>query len=346
LQLAPITGLADQWPWLLLAAALATLAAACADVLRGWWRRRQSWLAAPAAAAEISRPVHGLAAAEIVIGALLLGSLLVAPQAAVLPLALALAALGVLTTAHRLGSAALGEFGLVLVAGATLAAGRAWGSPTLRGWLFGALLAAIHMLWLARFWQQQLHQGCAWTSAGRLIPAARRVCLALTALAVAVCTYELLNRSTVDAAPRGILDVWIALALLVLTSLLVRDAASGGEGSAGFACLAALALTARLTELPGVDIAQPPLLVLVAAAVSLLALRVALARETGPDQPVYNALVGGVLPALLTASALHRGIDSVWLGSAILAVGAWMLGTLRSRRDPRGIDHTITAGQV
>ncbi len=346
LQRAPVTGVADQWPWLMLIASAAGLLACCADVLRCWWQRRTAWMQSPTATAPSPEPAPGLAPAQIVIGVLLLASVLVCPDARVQPFALLFGALGALVCGHHLRSVGMGEFGLALLAAAMIAAGRAWIANGTRGWLFGTVVAAVYMLWLSRFWQQQLHAGRAWTSTGRLIAPARRICHALVALAAGASTYQIWHHAaSAGSAPRGALDVLTTLALFVLGSLLVRDASSWGRSSsAGFACLAVLSLASRLTELPGVAIEQPSGLVLVAMAVSLLALRVALARESGPDHAVYNALVGGVLPALLAAAALYRGIDSVWLGAAILAGGAWMLGTLRGRRDEPRDDHAVSPG--
>ena len=53
----------------------------------------------------------------------------------------------------------------------------AWFGATTIGPLIGWILAAGWMLWLAKFWDQQLDDGRAWTTTGALIPMARGAAL-------------------------------------------------------------------------------------------------------------------------------------------------------------------------
>jgi len=52
--------------------------------------------------------------------------------------------------------------------------------------LFGLALMILWWRWLARFWRQQLLDGQAWTTTGRMIPYARRTAFLLSALAVLI----------------------------------------------------------------------------------------------------------------------------------------------------------------
>ena len=54
------------------------------------------------------------------------------------------------------------------------------------GGVVGLTCASVVWFWLASFWRQQLRDGRAWTTAGRLIPLAERVGFLATALAVLV----------------------------------------------------------------------------------------------------------------------------------------------------------------
>lgn len=57
---------------------------------------------------------------------------------------------------------------------------------TLNASIFGLCIAVAHWLWLARFWDQQLLDGRAWTTAGRMIVCAQSSAMYLAALSVVI----------------------------------------------------------------------------------------------------------------------------------------------------------------
>ncbi len=168
----------------LLAAGLAALLLALATVLCDWRRRVRIWHATPERLAEQPpdrRRVFGLVVAAT-IGVGLAG--LFVPNATLTPIGVLLAAYACLVAGHCRRSNLIGGVGLGLVAEALTLMAVAWlpESPA-RGPL-GLALAGLLMLWLARFWSQQLNDGRPWTTAGRLIPVARRVSVALVGVQI------------------------------------------------------------------------------------------------------------------------------------------------------------------
>ena len=137
--------------------------------------------------------------------------------------------------------------GLAIAAAAVLlvlgivTAGSAWILPGWGGALLGCGLAGVYLLWLARFWEQQLLEGRPWTTAGRLIPVTRRAgCATATAclgLAVGVAV------SGEAATGQTMWQPAVTLLLcLLLASMLVGEAAKQGSVAAALgACLATVA---------------------------------------------------------------------------------------------------------
>lgn len=89
------------------------------------------------------------------------------------PVACWLAALTCAGIGHRQGWTVAGSAGLLLAGEGVVLAAMGWYGWQWWGAAIGSLLAAAWMAWLARFWRQQLHERRPWTTAGRLIPAAR-----------------------------------------------------------------------------------------------------------------------------------------------------------------------------
>jgi hypothetical protein len=147
--------------------------------------------------------------------------------------ALLLAGFGCATLAHTQGVLAAGFAGLALFAAAIVAAAAAWlpAGPALVdvNLFLGFAAAAAHAGWLARFWRQQLQDGAAWTTAGRLIGSAAVVgifCL-LAALAEGVRLAFMTSALRLDPgavpAVRTILAVLLVLAAIWLALRNVRD---------------------------------------------------------------------------------------------------------------------------
>ena len=321
---------APAWLWSLGLAAIATPATIVGVLLRRWWHCRRTWLPDPQYPPAARRPHSvlslALVAASVLIG---LGGLLLREHAFT-PLAIALAGLSCLTIAHLRTWLAVGEIGLALIAESIAVASLAWLQAGWPGALLGIALAGGYMLWLARFWNQQLHDGVAWTTAGRLIPGARRL--------AHVAAAGTLAAGAGGFAAEGFLGepVWhAAITTLLLAGgvgLLVRDACEKPcVGSAFAACLtmvAALGPAGRLVLAAAGFVPSP--VVLFAAGVMLLAL---IATRT-PARRVgvaYGALIGGISPCVVLAALVGRGLDvqtSAATGLCAVALTIW-LGTAR-----------------
>jgi hypothetical protein len=152
------------------------------------------------------------------------------------------AAVSVMTLAHLRQSAAAGAYGLAILPVAYVVLAR-WFVPSDPARLVAGLAAGgLQLLWLARFWTQQLAASGPWTTAGRLIPAARALSWAVTgveALVVALAAL-MVGWWDADVGPAAYL---VLLATVLHIRLLARDAREGGRvGSAVAAALAAPAV--------------------------------------------------------------------------------------------------------
>ena len=161
------------------------LLCACTPVLVYWLRRRRAWLTEPQRLLEpMPRP-----AAAFVAGLVAACATGVVALVAAAPIPAWGAAIAGLTVAHLTRWPAAAMLGLMLLAGGFVAAGHLlFPIPLGRGLLLGCALAGLFMLWLERFWKQQLHNGRPWTTAGWLI----RYCGMMTViLAVAIVALTL-----------------------------------------------------------------------------------------------------------------------------------------------------------
>lgn len=151
------------------------LAGALTITLDDWRQRRRIWLRDPSRSPEYFRPplwlYCGIVAVCLFVGA---GGILFRehPSAA---FALWFAALAAFIVGHVLGCRRCGAIGLILTGAGIVAACTAWLADAGLGAMIGIILAGGYLLWLARFWHQQLDEGRAWTTAGRLIPSARNL---------------------------------------------------------------------------------------------------------------------------------------------------------------------------
>jgi hypothetical protein len=232
----------------------------------------------------------------------------------------------------------------------------AWVTPGWPGALFGLALAGGYLLWLARFWDQQLLDGSAWTTAGRLIPAARRLAYVGSSLAFAAAMGGMMAGAFAGQ------NVWLAaittLLLLGLMSLLVRDWLEHGQpGAVAAAVLVTLAAVGPASGLFLQAAGEPLMLgVGVAGAGLLLALRVLLGvaggrhttvagrdstAGTGPGRygsagakpgrysaggPIFGAFVCGVLPVVVLLVLSRRGFTLPSVVGLALALAAVMVG--------------------
>lgn len=277
----------------LLAAAVVTLLVVIASLLLDWRSRSGAAWEDPRQLLEpppTHRRLYGLvlaAGALIAMGGLLLRTGMATPAA------IGLAAIAAATVGHRWRSNAVGEFALVLAAATAFTAGTAWLPARTLGPLIGCTLAGLWMLWLARFWHQQLNDGRPWTTAGRMIPAARHLGYALAG-GVFLLAVGLVAQGT-RPGPGRIESLFAALLLLMYWSLLLRDAASQRSSIGALAGCAMLvaALVPVHHLLQATALAVPPFALLAVAAL-------ALGIRTGGRQPPEvrwpcNAYVGGFL---------------------------------------------------
>lgn len=311
--------------WPLVAAALVLLLVV-GLVLLEWRHRRAVWLDDPQRLAE---PMRRPRLVGFLGGAVALAALAVAvelPASRWTPPTCFVACLAVFGLGHWLRRVWLGEAALALVAATLVSAGVAYVGGH-GGAILGWAVASGLLLWLARFWDQQLLDGAAWTTAGRLIPAARRASLACAAV-LGIVTVAALFRA--PAVETGLILVIVnSLALLGLARIHSRDSDGRGGVHALMACCVVLVV---LVEWIGAALPTPagaafaPLVRLGAVATLLLLLRIA--RPASAEAlPLVNALVGGALPTAIVLSLLLRGLSTEATAAAILAAGAIATGT-------------------
>lgn len=323
----------------LLLAGAGALATVLAAVLGDWRRRAKAWQAQTGQLTDPPPRYRRFFGAVVAACALVgIGGVLFADAAAT-PVAVVLAAFAVFTVGHRWRSNAVGELGLVLTAEGIVTASVAWlpASPACR--LLGWTIAGMYLAWLAGFWSQQLDQGRPWTTAGRLIPAARHLSYA------AVGGQLILSAMWMFGAEQsGTVSRWpVVLVLLFMFAhwwLLTRDALAQRSATAALAaCLLLTAMLVPVAQLAEAFGYAPRPCVLLAGAALALALRAGLAgAATGPVWP-WNAYVGGILPGAvlydLTLGGWERtgGIGAVLalVGLVLAVLVHWRRGLLTAR---------------
>lgn len=153
------------------------------------------------------------------------------------------AGVSLLVLAHRRWSAGTACLGAALVslalcsgvviAGHQIVRAGNWNDPIQWACALGGLAAMVFLWdWLAQFWHQQLHDGQAWTTAGRMIAPARWLALALAVAALGIAGF-LLARPAGSAedgggAPSGGAGV-VGAAMGLVTLALVHRALARRE---------------------------------------------------------------------------------------------------------------------
>ncbi len=319
----------------LLAAGVAALVAALVPLLGRWWHRRRLWRTAPHELVVPPPDYRVFWTAVLIVAALVgAGGLLVA-ESWPTPLAVFAAALAAFIAGHRRQSIPAGELGLVLVGAGIVFMAMAWLPAAPLNPLLGSAVAGGYLLWLARFWHQQLHEGQAWTTAGRLIPAARRLAFAVAVLCAVLAVVAATSADTLGQVGRW-QALLAALALLGFWSMLVRDA--GGEGGtlgAFAACLVLLAACVPVRALLATVNVPVPWPVLAAGAALVLALRVGRQRGQTEVDSAFNAYIGGFLPAgVLYAVVLSETYGDARFGLVGIAPLAGLLPAVLIRWRP------------
>jgi hypothetical protein len=336
--------------------------------LREWRRRVRIWRTEPQRLTEPMpryAPPHWAAIAASVLAGL---AGLLRADAAGTPIGVALAGIAASVVGHRWRSTRVGGLGLLLVAESVITAGYAWCGPSPAAALLGWAAAGVYLLWLARFWHQQLNDGRPWTTAGQMIPIARQLSYAVAGGEFVVAAAWMLGG---DAGPAG---GWVALVAgavaLVHGTMLVSDAerlrldtgagtgarrdsrtsdsrtsdadhsarrdsrTSGSRTSntatwaASAACLALLAGLTAWQRFLAEHGRPLSPAVLLAAGGLLLTLRVGRPTRTPAVAWVYNAWIGGVTPVLVFYALTWRGAWSSSPGETAAAAAGVLLAVL------------------
>ncbi|GMU81928.1 MAG: hypothetical protein AMXMBFR47_17990 [Planctomycetota bacterium] len=242
-------------------------------------------------------------------------------------IALACGAVGLLSYGHLAVSPATGEAGLTLAA-ATLAAVVILiaGPAALPA---ATALAGLWMMWLARFWHQQLLDGLPWTTAGRLIPTARRV--------GATAAFVMLFLCWKDAGYGGfwtIAGLVLALALVAALTVASRRERCGGSAIGALAAGGAAAILA-LGLLPDATPAflAPPLGAAIAAVLGWPA-----AGSRNKDGEMARAAWIGIGAVTLIGLAISRPEEPQLFVAASITLAAGLLLAALSRRSPAPVD--------
>lgn len=286
--------------WLVLGGGAGLLGIVVATVLRDWRRRITEWRRDPASLLDDPPPYRMTYGAVVVLamGVGLLG--VVVPRAIVTPLGLFLTSLAVLAIGHRRRSDGTGEvgMGLVLITIATLPQG--WLPGGMLNAILGLALAGAYLVWQGRFWEQQLDDGRPWTTAGRLIPYVRQLSIVAGA-ASATLTVVWLWRSPSLARPSAWIAVLTLLSLLLHGSMLIREARRHALPAA-----AMVGVLVWLAALVPADMLLGSGAASLLLALAGLALTLRLGAQPDHDECgwVYNAYVGGIIPAAVVYAAI------------------------------------------
>jgi hypothetical protein len=338
----PLEGVVAWEPTLasaLAAAGVIILVLALVPDVSNWWYRRSVWEHQPEQLLR-QRPTWPALSAGIIGGAGLVGLAAILSRPAFVPaVAVFLVAIGVLVTAHRRQQPRVGEFGLLLVGEGIVLTARRLLSDHPFAWPAGCAAAGLYLLWLARFWRQQLYNGKAWTTAGTLIPAARRLAHAAS---VAACACAVGAVRITGAAP-ALGSVAAGVGLVLLAWMLLRDAKEPQNAFAGWlACLTLLSASVPCYALfcsAGRPVAWPLLFGGLATLLALLC-----GRQTGPATSrdrACNAYLGGILTIVLYATLLAPGGANPVARAAgpVLLLAAWLV-----RWSGGGLRRTPAAG--
>ncbi len=341
----------DRRDWLAPIAMLAAFGVGGALFLQGLahWRRRSRF--AVEAPQELSAPIGRptiLFAVAIAISAAVGTVFVFFARSAWAPAACLAAALSCFTVAHRRGPQFAGDVGTVLTLLAVASVVTGWlpisdGGPG-RGQMAlmlagaGVALGGLHALWLAGFWHQQLHNGVAWTTAGRMIPRARR-----TAQAAAVGCAVLVVAAMVAGRPGVWTALFAGLLSLALALRLFRDAGQQGEEqSAGVYCAWAAAVAAAAAFGASSGVVGAAWLVL-----GLISVLAALRYSQPPDDPrqvAHSAWIGGILPVGLLYLGILRIETLHWTWAVTAGLLLLANAMLRRRRYADGEGRPGAAG--
>jgi hypothetical protein len=294
------------------------LAAALAPILTYWRRRRRDWQLDPQRLLEPPPRMRLWWTGVQTLAGLTGIAALVIRHEPLAPFGPALATLAAGTAGYRQRATAGGSLALVLASETVILAALGWLPDFGLNSLAGTAVAGLWMLWLARFWEQQLHDGQPWTYTGQLIGAARQIGQA----GAVVCFVLGVGQLALPAARPVVFVSHVAWAgavfvvLLLFSRALVRAATQAEDWFGPLAaCLAVMAalvpLEATLAPLTR-SWWQWPLLL--GIGVLLLAALATRRRRTVELQDwVYDAHIGGFLPVAILCAGFSAGAGLLWI---------------------------------
>jgi hypothetical protein len=326
-----------QWAgWGLVACGLIALLLPLSLVFRHWQHRRRVWFDSPERLLDPPPRPPLYFALSLLLAGLIGVSAMLLPDLRQAPLALVLAAAGAFTVVHLTawtlaGYVALGALGLALVT-----AGAAWLVPHATGAVLGTAIAGVLFLWLAGFWSQQLAEGTAWTTAGRLIPVCRSLAHVAAGLVLVLVVglwllsmYSPVHADLSHAAQFGArwLIVITLLPLLLFMLLLVRTGAAQRRALTGLAaCSVGIGLAGMTPMLVNDDGRAFLTGIFALAGVGLvLGLRARLAGVSGYQGLPYNVVLTAIALVVvgLGLGAGGWSVIGAATAAAIALLAAW-----------------------
>ncbi len=318
-----------------LTVAAGSLVALLADLILRWDRRRRAWErdpSRPAAAIPPPKPLYAALTAAALAAAVLAA---VGPADVLSVLTAFVAAIVCFVAGHVCGWKQAGVLGLIVAAETIVFAATAFVGADAYGFTLGWVIASGWLLWIARFWEQQLLDGRPWTTAGTLIAPARALAR-LATLAVAAAAWFACEPGRALSLPAG-----LALAGLValLARMFVRDALRAEHADSAWAGLmlaATFVLPAHTAAMHFAPAHRVPLAVWFALIAVLLAMPASLRRL-----PAVRCTLGAAAPAAMIAWALHAQNGGSILAAALTLAAAGLLlgrGVTPVPRDPTGAE--------
>lgn len=316
--------------WAIDAAAIGALALVLATVLTDWWVRRRIWLSEPHRLTE-PRPARSGIHAVTVIACVPVGIAgLARPDAWTTVIALVIAAIACMTTGHTRRWPGASATGLALLAGGVAALLVHWGWTGSLGSMFAVAVASGTMLWLARFWQQQLRDGVAWTTTGRMIGSARWLSAGGSLVLVWLAFGS--QHDAVTASPTAI--ALVVLAVLGLGLVQLRDAHERAPWVSGTSVVLTIASWAYpVREALAATGWQVPWAAPIAFGGMVFAIRKFFMgrRLCGPAVNVY---IGLVVPGIVVFALVNEGVSAPNLAAGVMSVLAVVLIVVGLRGGP------------
>ena len=317
--------------WGLVLIGVLCLASVLVTVLDDWRQRRRMWLREPHVPPPPLAPPRwlfcGIVAVCLCVGA---GGFVFYTHPAT-AFALWFSAIACFVVGHVLRHDRCGEIGLILTGDGIVTAATAWSSDVLSGSVIGFVIAGGYLIWLARFWNQQLDAGKAWTTAGRLIPSARR--LGYTAILGAFpAVLFIVGRQ--DAGEHLYLDIFASVVLLLAICLILKDHGQQGHASAAIVvCVLVIVAGVSLTRVIAAAAGMPISYMLGGALALIWLTALTWRRSSVAGEESYNAMLSGAGPMALLIVLSEVGFSASMLaafGIVVLAGGvrAWRQGYL------------------